>query len=52
MQSDDLRQRSDAGALVPSVPHIQPWICLVVLVGSLSVLMTIGVRGFYKRALD
>ena len=39
-------------ALVPSVPHIQPWVCLVVLVGALSVLMTIGVRGFYRRAID
>ena len=39
-------------ALVPSVPHIEPWICLVVLVGALSVLMTIGVRGFYRRAID
>jgi ABC-2 type transport system permease protein len=39
-------------ALVPSVPHIQPWICLLVLAGSLTVLMTIGVRGFYRRAID
>jgi ABC-2 type transport system permease protein len=40
------------GALVPSVPHIAPWICLIVLVGSVSVLMTFGVRGFYRRAID
>jgi ABC-2 type transport system permease protein len=40
------------GALVPTVPHIEPWICLVVLVGSISVLMTLGVRGFYRRAID
>ena len=39
-------------ALVPSVPHIQPWVCIVVLVGSLSVLMIAGVRGFYRRAID
>ena len=39
-------------ALVPSVPHIQPWICMVVLVCALTVLMTIGVRGFYRRAID
>ncbi len=39
-------------ALVPSVPHIAPWICLIVLAGSLIVLMAIGVRGFYRRAID
>ena len=39
-------------ALVPEVPHIRPWICLLVLVGSLVVLMSIGVRGFYRRAID
>jgi ABC-2 type transport system permease protein len=39
-------------ALVPSVPHIHPWICLLVLAGSLTVLMTVGVRGFYRRAID
>jgi ABC-2 type transport system permease protein len=40
------------GAMVPAVPHIQPWVCLVVLAGALVVLMTIGVRGFYRRAID
>jgi ABC-2 type transport system permease protein len=40
------------GALVPSVPHIAPWICIVVLAGALTVLMAIGVRGFYRRAID
>ena len=39
-------------ALVPAVPHIAPWVCLVVLAGALSALMTIGVRGFYRRAID
>jgi ABC-2 type transport system permease protein len=39
-------------ALVPSVPHIAPWICLLVLAGALSVLMTVGGRGFYRRAID
>jgi ABC-2 type transport system permease protein len=39
-------------ALVPTVPHITPWVCVVVLLGSLTVLMTIGVRGFYRRAID
>jgi ABC-2 type transport system permease protein len=40
------------GALVPGVPHIQPWICLVVLFGALAALMAIGVRAFYRRAID
>jgi ABC-2 type transport system permease protein len=39
-------------ALVPAVPHITPWICIVVLVGSIGTLTTIGVRGFYRRAID
>jgi ABC-2 type transport system permease protein len=39
-------------ALVPAVPHIQPWVCLVVLVGALGALMGIGIRGFYRRAID
>ena len=40
------------GALTPSVPHIEPWICLLVLLGALTLLLTIGVRGFYRRAID
>jgi ABC-2 type transport system permease protein len=39
-------------ALVPSVPHITPWVCIVVLVGSLAALLAIGGRGFYRRAID
>ncbi|MBV8999164.1 MAG: ABC transporter permease [Solirubrobacterales bacterium] len=39
-------------ALVPSVPHIAVWVCVVVLLGSVSALMVIGVRGFYRRAID
>jgi ABC-2 type transport system permease protein len=39
-------------ALVPEVPHIAPWVCLVVLAGSLALLLAIGVRGFYRRAID
>jgi ABC-2 type transport system permease protein len=39
-------------ALNPSVPHMHPWICLLVLLGSLALLFTIGVRGFYRRAID
>jgi ABC-2 type transport system permease protein len=41
------------GALVPTlVPHIAPWICIVVLVAAVGVLLTVGVRGFYRRAID
>jgi ABC-2 type transport system permease protein len=40
------------GALVPVVPHIRPWICLLVLVFAVSVLIAVGVRGFYRRAID
>jgi ABC-2 type transport system permease protein len=40
------------GALVPAVPHIEPWICLVVLVPAVCVLIALGLRGFYRRAID
>ncbi len=40
------------GALVPAVPHITPWVCVVVLLGALSVLMAVGLRGFRRRAID
>jgi ABC-2 type transport system permease protein len=39
-------------ALNPAVPHIRPWISLLVLVASIAVLLVIGVRGFYRRAID
>jgi ABC-2 type transport system permease protein len=39
-------------ALVPSVPHIEPWICLVVLLASVGGLMAVGIRGFFRRAID
>jgi ABC-2 type transport system permease protein len=40
------------GALVPEVPHIAPWICLLVLPSALIVLLAIGTRGFFRRAID
>jgi len=40
------------GALTPQVPHIEPWICIVVLVGAIALLLALGVRGFYRRAID
>jgi ABC-2 type transport system permease protein len=39
-------------ALVPDVPHIRPWISLAVLAGSIVVLSLVGVKGFYRRAID
>jgi ABC-2 type transport system permease protein len=40
------------GALVPEVPHIQPWICLLVLLFAVTFLMWFGLGGFYRRAID
>ena len=40
------------GALTPVVPHIEPWICIVVLAGAISALLALGIRGFYRRAID
>jgi ABC-2 type transport system permease protein len=39
-------------ALVPDVPHIRAWVCLVVLVCAVCGLLAVGVRGFYRRAFD
>jgi ABC-2 type transport system permease protein len=39
-------------ALVPSVPHLPGWICLLALVGSLMIFNTLGMIGFRRRALD
>lgn len=39
-------------ALVPGVPHIRSWICILMLVVSLLVFGTIGVKGFLRRAID
>jgi ABC-2 type transport system permease protein len=39
-------------ALIPRVPHVHPWISITVLVGSIAVLLVVGVRGFYRRAID
>lgn len=38
-------------ALVPQVPHIQPWVSLTALVAAVTVLMSIGLRGFRRRAI-
>ncbi len=39
-------------ALVPGVPHIRPVLCLLLLAGFIAALLAIGVRGFYRRAVD
>ena len=39
-------------ALVPYVPHIETWVCLLVLACALTALMAVGGRGFYRRAID
>ena len=39
-------------ALVPEIPHIAPWICLVVLLVATAVFGWVGVLGFRRRALD
>ena len=39
-------------ALVPDVPHIQPWISVLVLVVTIVVALAVGVRLFLRRAID
>jgi len=38
------------GLMVPSVPHIQTWICFVAAIGAWLVLTAIGMIGFLRRA--
>jgi ABC-2 type transport system permease protein len=40
------------GALVPSLPHMRSWICVLMLLVALGIFGTIGVRGFMRRAID
>jgi ABC-2 type transport system permease protein len=39
-------------ALVPEVPHIRPWVSVLVLVVALGAFMAVGVRLFLRRAID
>jgi ABC-2 type transport system permease protein len=39
-------------ALVPNVPHVWPWVSVVLLVVANAALLWVGVRGFYRRAVD
>ncbi len=38
-------------ALVPDVPHIDPWVCVVVLVASAVAFTATGLKGFHRRAI-
>lgn len=38
-------------AMLPHVPHIAPWICLVVLLVAVAVLTAVGMYGFRRRAM-
>lgn len=40
------------GQMLPSVRHIAPWICLLALLGFLTLFTSAGIRGFRWRALD
>jgi ABC-2 type transport system permease protein len=40
------------GAVLPSVPHIAPWVCLVMMAVSAAVFSAIGIRGFMRRAIN
>lgn len=39
-------------ALVPDIPHIPGWICLLVLTGSLVLFGALSMIGFRRRAID
>jgi ABC-2 type transport system permease protein len=39
-------------ALVPTVPHMASWICVLMLLVALAVFGTAGIRGFLRRAID
>jgi hypothetical protein len=39
-------------ALVPTVPHIPPWISVLVLTAFLVAFTAVGIRLFLRRAID
>jgi ABC-2 type transport system permease protein len=39
-------------ALVPEVPHIRPWVSVLVLVATIVVSLAVGIRLFLRRAVD
>ncbi len=40
------------GALLPDVPHMPPWVCVVALLAACLVFGALGIRFFLRRALD
>jgi ABC-2 type transport system permease protein len=39
-------------ALVPKVPHMPSWVCVLMLFIAIGVFGAIGIRGFLRRAID
>jgi ABC-2 type transport system permease protein len=39
-------------AMVPTTPHMAPWVCLTMSVIFLAVFGSVGIRGFLNRAID
>ena len=39
------------GAMIPGIPHIHPWICILVLIVAVLALSAVGMWGFFRRAL-
>lgn len=39
-------------ALVPQVPHMPLWLCVLVPVLAVVLFTLLGIRGFLRRALD
>ncbi|SFD86468.1 ABC-2 type transport system permease protein [Actinopolyspora alba] len=40
------------GALLPNVPHMAPWVCLLALLGACVIFGALGIKFFLRRALD
>ncbi|RCW38528.1 ABC-2 type transport system permease protein [Halopolyspora algeriensis] len=40
------------GALLPWVPHMAPWVCVLALIGACGLFGALGIRFFLRRALD
>ncbi|SDK29522.1 ABC-2 type transport system permease protein [Actinopolyspora mzabensis] len=40
------------GALLPDVPHMAPWVCLLALLGACVIFGALGIKFFLRRALD
>lgn len=40
------------GALIPQLPHMAPWICVLALLAACAIFGTLGIQFFLRRALD